>query len=1386
MRMPIPPAMKEDERKEKNTTSMSIDEEDSIPTSADTSIGASASISGSTVSEGGIVVALANASNVIINVGSQSSLAPQVSRVTDPSASATQEISSQTMGSETLKLLELSGKKVGTIGAKLDISEQVNALILQHCERVLADEETTKELMLYIASRGKHRSEDEKTFDLQEEFINFLKADAKVLLLLGSSGAGKTLFARRLEREYCKAYKPDHLIPFYIPLASVDNPKKNLIEQVLQQKGFLPEHITYAKKNCRFIFFIDGFDEIRGAENLIVTNHLTEWTAKILVSCRTEYLLQCQRDYRTLFAPHSHERLQFAALREYTLAPFTKAQINTYLEKYVATTDNPPWPASRYAIYLNKFPHLQTLVESPYILFIMASALPEIVVRYADANIQAFAKLTRAALYDTFMEKWFERQIGKITVQSRLKLLGRDPLAALKSYTQSLAVAMWKAGISVVEYKPDEVETPTPFSHHLNPLNIVKTVRDKFKRLAGYQPSWDDFFKEDPRTLTLRLASPIIKEGERRYRFIHDSLREYLASKDQFDEISSRLKLLRPMPLAQPSVILEQKAKSASVQAIEVLPEVKAIVTKPEVKVTVDESVPLTQQRFFEGNIALNVKLLNDSSPMISFHADLVNDHPDYALNLWNLLKSSKQKSEIAIAAANAMTILSAAEASFVQHKDLCGVQIPDAICSWVYDSVDFSEADLTRVNFAGAWLRGVKFDKAKMQGVQFGELPSLLLKDFIYACAFSFDGKWFATGGGNDIAMYDTSSWERIAELKGHNTVTCLAFVPSDSKCLVSGGDDFAIRVWKVGNGTHRALTGHVGEIECLTHDPHTPNRLASGSSDNTVRVWDLSSGNTLQTLTGHNRMIKCLAYVPHVANRLASGSSDCTVRVWDLGSGNTLQILTGHTGAVTCLAFNRDTPDILTSGSEDYTIRVWSIATSRTLQSLEGHTDEVSSLAFDPYTSHRLVSSGSDNTVRIWTLDSPHPLQTLIGHNDWVKCLAFSPCSKSNLLASGSNDRTVRLWNMGYAPRQNLRGHTNLVTCLAFDPYDPVCLVSGSMDGTVRMWNVSSAHPCQTIIKDMGLVKCLAFDPHTSGHLALASDKTVQLCDLRSRHIFQTLECKESVRCLAFDPGKSDYLVSHGGDGTLVQSRKISSAHIHQTLEVCRDMNSIECLAFDPHNTDRLALASSSIFDQAVRMLGVRNGRTVRTLTEHTDGVTCLAFDPYPHTPNRLASGGRDKTVRVWEEGRDNSSLIVINFPQSVSAIAWGQSVFAVAAGQTIYCFAVIRTEDILSFEFRWLVGPPILWLDGVSIKGVKGLEPLNYKLLTQRGAIDGAPVEIKSVDTVLAHASGARDLPLPRGIATNATRFGLLAAPTDLIPQTHVAEATPDAIPKKELIQ
>lgn len=100
----------------------------------------------------------------------------------------------------------------------------------------------------------------------------------------------------------------------------------------------------------------------------------------------------------------------------------------------------------------------------------------------------------------------------------------------------------------------------------------------------------------------------------------------------------------------------------------------------------------------------------------------------------------------------------------------------------------------------------------------------------------------------------------------------------------LVSGGDDYKIKVW---NYKLRrclfTLLGHLDYIRTVQFHNEYP-WIVSASDDQTIRLWNWQSRTCISVLTGHNHYVMCAGFHPK-EDLVVSASLDQTVRVWDIG---------------------------------------------------------------------------------------------------------------------------------------------------------------------------------------------------------------------------------------------------------------------------------------------------------------------------------------------------------------------------------------------------------------------------------------------------------------------------------------------------------------------
>jgi predicted NACHT family NTPase len=212
-----------------------------------------------------------------------------------------------------------------------------------------------------------------------EKVEEFLASDQRVFLLLGDSGAGKSTFNRELEYNLWQSYKKNDPIPLHINLPAIDKPEHDMIAKQLRKCEFTEPQIRELKLHRRFVLICDGYDESQQTRNLYTNNRLNqtgEWNAKMLISCRSEYL---GADYRDRFQPgdrnHQSEQESF---QEAVITPFSMNQVQEYIAQYVSI-HRPLWEANGYKRALKRIPSLKELVKNPFLMSLSLEVLPRMV-----------------------------------------------------------------------------------------------------------------------------------------------------------------------------------------------------------------------------------------------------------------------------------------------------------------------------------------------------------------------------------------------------------------------------------------------------------------------------------------------------------------------------------------------------------------------------------------------------------------------------------------------------------------------------------------------------------------------------------------------------------------------------------------------------------------------------------------------------------------------------------------------------------------------------------------------------------------------------------------------------------------------------------------------
>ncbi|KAF9176501.1 hypothetical protein BGZ51_000523, partial [Haplosporangium sp. Z 767] len=510
----------------------------------------------------------------------------------------------------------------------------------------------------------------------------------------------------------------------------------------------------------------------------------------MVISCRTEYL---PKDYKDHFQPIGQGHIAAPRLfQEAVIVPFSVTQIQEYINQYVSLSSS-LWQPKDYLKAFEKVPNLLDLVKNPFLLTLSLEVLPRIVDVGRIQDISG-TKITRAALYDEFMEQWLERS----KIRARENDLSPQAKTAFNNlveggFTQTGIHYLKRLAASI--YK-EQAGHP-----------VVKYMRFKDER------TWKAaFFGQDDEIHLLREACPLTRNGNQ-YRFIHQSLLEYCFTLAVFDPQESKG--------LDPSLDTVHRESAGSTSNLD------------EQRVSEEEPVnnqqsgidhPLTWRSFVE------------EPSILAFLADRVQQEPHFKRQLQGMIERSKTDKEGYTAATNAITILVRAGIQF-SGADLRGIRVPGAdLSGGVFDSAQLQGADLRKVNLRNIWLRQADLSNTQMAGVQFGEWPYLIENSMVISCVYSPDGRNCAIGlRDGTISVYESSTWSKVQTLHGHtDEVTSVVYSPSGQQ-IASGSQDKTVRLWDVQTGAlGPILSGHTSFVTSVVYSPNGQ-QIASGSQDKT-----------------------------------------------------------------------------------------------------------------------------------------------------------------------------------------------------------------------------------------------------------------------------------------------------------------------------------------------------------------------------------------------------------------------------------------------------------------------------------------------------------------------------------------------------------------------
>ena len=305
-----------------------------------------------------------------------------------------------------------------------------------------------------------------------------------------------------------------------------------------------------------------------------------------------------------------------------------------------------------------------------------------------------------------------------------------------------------------------------------------------------------------------------------------------------------------------------------------------------------------------------------------------------------------------------------------------------------------------------------------------------------VFALAFSPDGKELATGGVNEILVWDAATGTLLRRLpRLPARVHALAYTADGKQLLVGGGTageygEFALADARTGERVR--VFGTFDDIVLAVAFSADGKTVAAGSADRTARAFSLADGKERWRSALHSDWVTGVAFSPD-GKWAATASKDRTVKVLEADTGKLFTTFNGHrrqypphVGQFEVYAVCFDSTGTALSVGGGAAIRAWdpvktqeengSAADMEERFKKAGHARYLEFPAGKPVFAlalggGRAFSAGGDGVLREHDIASGKLLREYARHADWVYGIALH--SGTGRVATGGFDGEVRVWD-------------------------------------------------------------------------------------------------------------------------------------------------------------------------------------------------------------------------------------------------------------------------------------------------------------------------------------------------------------------------------------
>ncbi|PKK44990.1 hypothetical protein CI102_10611 [Trichoderma harzianum] len=306
------------------------------------------------------------------------------------------------------------------------------------------------------------------------------------------------------------------------------------------------------------------------------------------------------------------------------------------------------------------------------------------------------------------------------------------------------------------------------------------------------------------------------------------------------------------------------------------------------------------------------------------------------------------------------------------------------------------------------------------LEPLYFDLMNTLPYKDFVTKLAFSYNGKYIATGDSRGIVR-----------IFGVETVQ---------------------EVFQVDLGT----ASFIGDI-CFSPD----GRSLATANNNLIQVFDINT-KTVQHTFMHDRNDRDYTAVyaldiSYDGRLLASGDSRGTVRIWDMDQGVEIKKITTR-NPISSIKILPDSHFVAASCEEGGDVYIWNLKTDALQERISDDRDDVMSTFFSSDGKH--MATANDRSIKLWDQDTGECLFSMaVDFGLSVESVFLTPDDRWIAVAHRSGG--VQFWDWTTRKCHYLIHEQGIIDCMAVSPLGgcfATVAAATCEDGYAYIWNLKT----------------------------------------------------------------------------------------------------------------------------------------------------------------------------------------------------------------------------------------------------------------------------------------------------------------------------------------